>query len=334
MNTNEKGTEQEIIIYKGPKGTVKLRAQYERETMWATQEQIASLFGIERSVITKHFKNIFKDQELRENSVCAFFAHTAKDGKQYNVKFYNLDAIIAVGYRVNSKQATAFRIWATETLRDYLLHGYVLNRKALAESKYNTLKELEKTVAFIQTVASRKYLEQDEMASLLGVIRDYASSFDLLNEFDSGNVPLAHGKTKLIEFSYEEAIESVSLLKNDLIKRNEASELFGIERSEGLKSVIGNLHQSFGGHTLYKSVEERAAHLLYFVIKDHPLVDGNKRTAAFLFILFLKKHKALLKKNGEKKINDNALTALALLIAASDPKEKDQMIALVTQLIK
>ena len=210
----------------------------------------------------------------------------------------------------------------------------MLNKKALTESKYNTLKELERTVAFIRTVAARKYLEQDEMASLLSVIQDYTSSFALLNEFDSGKVQLAQSKTKLMPLSYEEAIEAISLLKKDLTKRGEASELFGLERDNGLKGVIGNVHQSFGGKILYGSVEERAAHLLYFVIKDHPFIDGNKRSAAFLFVLFLKRHKALLKKDGERKINNTALTALALLVAASDPKEKDQMIALITQLVK
>ncbi len=331
MKNNLEKNEQELVIYRGPKGVVKLRAQFERETMWATQAEMAMLFGVERSVITKHLKNIFDSGELKQKSNVQKM-HIANSDKPVN--YYDLDVILSVGYRVNSKQATAFRIWATETLRDYLLHGYVLNRKALAESKYNTLKELEKTVGFIQSVASRKYLEQDEMASLLSIIRDYANSFALLNEFDSGAVPLASGTARLVSFTYEEVIESITLLKNDLMRHGDASELFGVERENGLRGVIGNIHQSFGGHALYKSVEERAAHLLYFVIKDHPLIDGNKRTAAFLFILFLKKHKALMKKNGEKKINDNALTALALLIAASDPKEKDQMIALVTQLIK
>lgn len=324
-------------MYRGPKGAVTLRAQLEKETMWATLNQIADLFGVQKAAISKHINNITATGELSRKATVSILETVQTEGERQikrKIEYYNLDMIIAVGYRVNSKQATAFRIWATETLRDYLLHGYVLNRKALAESKYNTLKDLERTVQFIQTVATRKYLEQDEMASLLAVIRDYASSFALLNEFDSGSVALERGKAKLVSFPYEEVVEATSLLKKDLMKRGEASELFGVERDNGLKGVIGNIHQSFGGQTLYGSVEERAAHLLYFIIKDHPLVDGNKRTGAFLFILFLKKHKALLKKNGEKKINDAALTALALLVAASDPKEKEQMIALITQLIK
>lgn len=267
--------EKEIVMYRGPKGAVTLRAQLEKETMWASQADISALFGVERSVITKHLKNIFDSGELSQKSNVQKM-HIANSDKP--VTYYNLDVIIACGYRVNSKQATAFRIWATETLRDYLLHGYVLNRKALAESKYNTLKDLERTVQFIQTVATRKYLEQDEMAGLLAVIRDYASSFALLNEFDSGDIALERGKAKLVPFPYEEVVEATSLLKKDLMKRGEASELFGAERDNGLKGVIGNIHQSFGGQTLYGSVEERAAHLLYFIIKDHPLVDGNKRS--------------------------------------------------------
>jgi prophage maintenance system killer protein/phage regulator Rha-like protein len=331
---SRENTEQEIVIYRGPKGNVSLRAQFERETLWATQEQIALLFGTQRPAVTKHINNIFKEKELSENAVCSILEHTAKDGKQYKVKFYNLDMIIAIGYRVNSKQATSFRIWATETLREYLLHGYVLNRKALIESKYNTLKDLEKTVAFIQSVATRKYLGQDEMASLLSVIRDYTGSFALLNEFDSGSVALATSKRRMVSFTYEEARNALDVLKKDLLKSGDASELFGRERDQGLQSILGNIDQTFDGKELYKSIEERSAHLLYFVIKDHPLVDGNKRTGAFLFILFLKKNNALYKKNGEKKINDNALTALALLVAESDPKEKEQIIALITQLIK
>ncbi len=323
--------EQEIVIYRGPKGLVKLRAQYERETMWATQAEIAALFGVDRSVITKHLKNIFASGELVEKSNVQKM-HIAHSDKP--VSLYSLDVMLSVGYRVNSKQATAFRIWATETLRDYLLHGYALNRKALAESKYNTLKDLEKTIGFIQSVAARKFLEQDEIASLLSVIRDYAGSFALLNEFDSGEVPLARGRARLREFPYEEVLSAIVALKSDLAKRGEAGDLFGIERDDGLRSIIGNVHQTFGGRPLYPSVEERAAHLLYFAIKDHPLVDGNKRTGALLFILFLRKHGTLMRKSGERKINDNALTALALLIAASDPKEKEQIIALVTQLIK
>ena len=335
MQTDNK--ESEIVIYRSPKGAVTLRAQLEKETMWASLTQIAELFGRDKSVISRHIKDILGSGELNKKATVAKNATVQYEGKRQikrTIEYYNLDMILSVGYRVNSKQATTFRIWATETLRDYLLHGYVLNRKALSESKYNTLKDLERTVAFIRTVAARKYLEQDEMASLLSVIQDYASSFALLNEFDSGNVPLAQGKAKLMPLSYEDAVEAVSLLKKDLSKRGEASELFGVERDNGLKGVIGNVHQSFGGKTLYASVEERAAHLLYFVIKDHPFIDGNKRSAAFLFVLFLKRHKALLKKDGERKINDAALTALALLVAGSDPKEKDQMIALVTQLVK
>lgn len=326
--------EHDVVIYTGPKGNVSLRAQIEKDTIWATQEQMSQLFGTKRPAVTKHIKNIIKEGELKENAVCSILEHTARDGKTYKTQFYNLDAIIAVGYRVNSKYATQFRIWATETLRDYLLHGYVLNKQKLIQSKHNTIKELEKAIGFIQSVATRKKLDQDEMTSLLSVIKDYAHSFSLLNRYDTGDVEINITSQRPRDFSYENIFGKIQTLKTDLMKRKEATEIFAQERGADFKGIIGNIHQTFDGNILYKSVEERAAHLLYFIIKDHPFVDGNKRTGAFLFIHYLDLNKRLYRKNGERIINDNALTAIALLVAESDPKEKEQMVALITQLIR
>jgi len=251
------------------------------------------------------------------------------------MEYYNLDVMIAVGYRVNSKQATTFRKWATETLRDFMLHGYVLNRQRLIESKQNTIKGLEKTVDLIRTVASRKYLEQDEIVSLLDVIKGYAHSWFLLQEYDEGSLTLSTSTKKVTkQLAYESARHAIDALRVELVNKGEASDLFGNERDGTFAGILKSIYQTFGGKELYKSIEEKAAHLLYFIIKDHPFSDGNKRIGSFLFIIFLQQNGILRNKNGEKKLHDNTLVALALLVAESNPKEKEQIVALITQLIR
>ena len=246
--------------------------------------------------------------------------------------------ILSIGYRVNSKQATEFRKWATKTLREYLVRGYVLNEQRLSESKQNSIKELEKTIGFIKDVVLRRQLGQSEMESILGVIKDYAHSWSLLQKFDERDVSLAKGKVKSKILVYEDIRNAIDLLKTDLMRKGEAGDLFGNERGGEFQGILKTIYQTFGGSDLYPSVEEKAAHLLYFVIKDHSFSDGNKRIGSFLFIHFLSIHKILIRKDGgergQRKINDNALVALALLIAESDPAEKEQIVALVTQLIK
>ncbi len=333
MNKNLK--QENIVIYKGPKGDVALRAQFDKETVWATQADITDIFGTKRPAITKHLNNIFKDGELNEKSVCSILEHTASDGKKYKTKYYNLDAVIAVGYRVNSKQATMFRIWATKTLRGYLIKGYVVNEKRLKESTQNSLKELQKTLGFIQGTIKSRQLDSSEVDSLLSVIKDYTNSFILLNKYDEGDVTVAKNNLKSTQqFSYEFVRPAVDILKGQLIKSGDATDLFGNERNGSFSGILKTIYQTFDKKELYGSLEEKAAHLLYFIIKDHPFVDGNKRVGAFLFVLLLDKNKILYRKTGEKKINDSALVALALLVAQSDPKEKEQMVALITQLIK
>ncbi len=329
---------EDIVIYKGPKGNVTLRAQVEKDTMWASLSQIADLFGVQKAAVSKHIKNIYQTGELSQRATVSILETVQNEGKRTihrSMEYYNLDVMIAVGYRVNSKQATTFRKWATETLRDFMLHGYVLNRQRLIESKQNTIKGLEKTVDLIRTVASRKYLEQDEIVSLLDVIKGYAHSWFLLQEYDEGSLTLSTSTKKVTkQLAYESARHAIDALRVELVNKGEASDLFGNERDGTFAGILKSIYQTFGGKELYKSIEEKAAHLLYFIIKDHPFSDGNKRIGSFLFIIFLQQNGILRNKNGEKKLHDNTLVALALLVAESNPKEKEQIVALITQLIR
>jgi death-on-curing family protein len=322
----------EIYQTRGKKAQVEVRL--EGETVWLNQKQIAELFGTQRPAITKHLSNIFKSGELSEKSVSSILEHTAKDGKKYKIQFYNLDAIISVGYRVNSKSATRFRIWATKTLKDHLVKGYTLNEKRLQQVVQN-MRQLEQAVNLIQQSGSTTELSATEAKGLLEIITNYTHSFILLNQFDSNNLPDEKLNQNITyEIEYGEAIKAIAELKKLLVKKKEASGLFGNERDRGFESALNSVVQTFGGEYLYKSIEEQAAHLLYFVIKNHPFTDGNKRIGAFLFVWFLEKNKHRFKKSGELKINDNALVALALLVAQSNPDDKEIMIKLVMNLIR
>lgn len=319
----------EIIIYKSKSGEIELEIKIEKETVWLTQAQIALLFSTERSVITKHFNNIFKEGELLEKSNVQKM-HIPNSDKPVN--FYNLDAIISVGYRVNSKQATQFRIWATNTLKNYLLQGYVIDNARFLRSAEN-FEKLQKAIEFLQGKAQAEMLKGQE-AELLDILANYSKTFSLLEKYDKGQIEkIGEAKGKFV-LKYQICKKIIEELKNELVGRKEAGDLFGFEREKSFESIVGNLHQAFGGKELYPNTEAKSAHLLYLTIKDHPFSDGNKRIASFLFIYFLDKNDYLYRENGERKINDNALVALALLIAESNPKEKDQMIALITQLLK
>lgn len=320
-----------VVFYKDGKD-IRLDVRLEKETAWLTQAQITLLFGTERPAITKHLNNIFKSGELKKDSVCSILEHTATDGKTYKTAFYNLDAIISVGYRVNSKRATQFRIWATKTLKQYLVKGYALNEKRLLETK-EKFAQLQNTVAFLQRKSKKELLVGQEK-EILDLISAYAKTLTILDEYDKGALREAKGVRGKLILTYEECIKIIVEIKRELAAKKEASDLFGMERDGAFEGIIKGLYQTFGGQELYKTLESKAAHLLYLVIKDHPFLDGNKRSASFLFIYFLDKNDAVYRAGGEKKINDNALTALALLIAESEPTEKDQMIALITQLLK
>lgn len=324
-------TKSEIIIYKDQAGP-QLEVRFEGETAWLTQAQIAQLFGTKRPAITKHLTNIFKDGELSEKSVSSILEHTAADGKTYKVKFYNLDAVISVGYRVNSKRATQFRIWATQRLRDYILKGYAIDEKRLKEAENLKLGELTETLRLIQKAVATTRLAGYEK-ELFNIISDYADTWVALYQYDKGDIKLDVSKKKPRVLDYEKVARAIESLKSRLTKAGEATDIFGVQRSKELKGILGSIEQTFGGKELYKSIEEKAAHLLYFMIKDHPFVDGNKRIGSLLFILYLVENNFLYGKNGEKKINDNALTALALLVAESSPKQKDVMVKLTANLL-
>jgi death-on-curing family protein len=308
---------------------IEITAKLKDETVWITQKQICELFGRDKSVISRHIRNIFKSGELDKNSVVAKFATTASDGKIYQVEYYNLDVIISVGYRVNSKKATKFRQWATKVLKDYILKGYVLNQKKLKEN----FEEFKKEIELLQKAVKVQNIGEFEVKGFLDIVTKYAKSWILLNQFDENRLSIPEGKKAKFILDYDEAIYEIEKLKKDLISKKEATELFGMERENSFKGIIRNIYQTFDGIDLLPNIEEKAANLFYYIVKDHPFVDGNKRIGAFIFVLFLNKNNYLYDSEGELKINSNALISLALLIAHSNPKEKDLIIKLITNLI-
>lgn len=319
--------QQQIVIYKTNSGQPKIEVKLEDETVWLNQAQISQLFSTERSVITKHLGNIFKSGELQEKSNVQIL-HIA--GSDKPVKCYCLDVVISVGYRVNSKRATQFRIWATQILRDHILKGYTVNRERLSQLQGKRLDELEAAVGLIKRTIESRQLTSGQEKGLLKVITDYANAWVLLTKYDNGQVAKPKGLAKAkYSLSLDDALGAIDGLQSKMSRKLGDSQLFGKQRQDGLASIVGALNQTFGRKPLYPTIEDKAAHLLYFIIKDHPFVDGNKRIGAFLFIYFLSRSNYLLKKNGEKKINDNALVALTLLVAESDPQEKDVIIRLI-----
>ncbi|MDD3292552.1 MAG: virulence protein RhuM/Fic/DOC family protein [Candidatus Pacebacteria bacterium] len=320
----------EIVIYKDKSNKVDLDVRLEKETVWLSQQQMAILFGKNVRTINEHINNIFKEKELDKNSVIRKFRITASDGKKYNTNFYNLDIIISVGYRVKSVRGTQFRIWATKKLKEIIVKGYVVNQKRLKEGNIKNLKDLDQVISLTKRLIEAKQLDEKETEGVLRVVTDYANSWVLLQKYDEGSLLIPKKKVKVKNnINYDFAIQSIAQLKSDLLKKKEAGDLFGKQRNEMLQGILGNLCQSFGGNEIYPSIEERAAHLLYFIIKDHPFFDGNKRIASFLFILFLRKNNYFYNKKGKEKINDIGLVALALFIAQSDSKEKEGIIKLI-----
>ena len=304
----------EIILFENQ--NVKLEVNMKDETVWLNQEQMAKLFGKDRKTITRHIQNIYKDGELEENLVCSFFEHTASDGKKYNVRFYNLDMIISVGYRVNSKQGIIFRKWANKVLKDYLIKGYAIN--------YKRLEYLEKTIKLID-IAGRigADLKGSEAKEIIKVINNYSNALNLLDDYDYKRIVKPSGRKDNKKITYENCMEIISKLKF-----NSNSNLFALERDKGLQEIIGTIYQSFDGLDLYVSIEEKAANFLYLITKNHVFIDGNKRIAATLFIYFLEFYNILYDENGQV-IDNNTLVALTLLIAQSDPREKKVLIDLI-----
>lgn len=325
----------EIALYKTKEGAVQLEVTVDKETVRLTQKQMAQLFGVHVPAISKHIEHILDEGELASQGTISKMEIVQTEGKRSvkrSVEHYNLDMIIAVGYRINSKQGTHFRMWATNILRDHLLKGFTINQKRIQEEK---LKELEDTLHILKHTLSHTNINPDEAKGILSIITDYGSVWITLLRYDENklNELTPHPKKSVTHLTYEECTQAIHALKTDLKKKREASDLFGHERSKMLHGIIGNIHQSFDQADVYPTIEEKAAHLLYFLIKDHPFSDGNKRIGAFLFILFLAKNNYLLTITGEKKINDNALVAIALLVAESPPQQKNVMIKLIMSLI-
>ena len=304
----------EIILFENQ--GVKLEVNVKDETVWLNREQIAKLFGRDIKTIGKHINNALKEELSDDNSVVAKFATTATDGKIYQVEYYNLDMILSVGYRVKSKNGIVFRKWANKVLKDYMLKGYAVNQRRL--------EYLEKTIKLID-IANRidDRLENDDAKEILKVIGEYSRALDMLDEYDHRTLKKPDGNVDTRVITYDDCIAIINSLKY-----KEESELFGVERDKGLKAIIGNVYQSFSGQDIYNSIEEKAANLLYLVVKNHVFIDGNKRIAATLFIYFLKFYGILYNENG-KVIDNHTLTALTLLVAESNPKEKEVMIDLI-----
>ena len=319
-----------IEIYQSKDGQLELKVSLEQDTVWLSQVQMAELFATQRPAITKHLSSIFKAGELDENSTCSILEHVAEHGQTYKTKHYNLDAIISVGYRVNSSRATQFRIWATQTLKQHLVQGYTLNKRRLQERGI----EFEQAVALLSKTLANQQLVNDAGEAVLSVIADYARSWSLLQGYDEQSLhTLATQQINMQALDLNQVLAAIAQLKEALITKGEATELFGQVRGEGLASAIATIEQGFSDELFYPNVASRAAHLLYFVIKNHPLADGNKRSGSFLFLWYLRLNQHLLAKPVAQLINDNTLVALALLVAESQPEQKNLMIRLIEHFI-
>jgi prophage maintenance system killer protein len=317
-----------IIIYKNSEGESKIEVKMDGETVWLSQEQISQLFTVDRSVITKHINNIFKSGELKEKSNVQKM-HIPNSDKP--VKYFSLDMIISIGYRTNSIKATEFRIWANQILKNYLTKGYAIN-KQLLEEQNTKLKDIQNAIKFINDKKDSEILI-GQSGELISLIQEFANSFSILHEYDEEKLKLnENGQAKFI-LNYDQAKNIITDFKAKLTEKGEAGSLMGSEIENKFKGVVGSLYQTYDGIDLYASLEEKAANLLYLTIKDHPFSDGNKRIGSFLFIYFLSQNNYLYKASGEKKINDNALVALALLVAVSDPRDKEIMIKIISNLL-
>jgi len=329
MHTKAKG---EIILYKTPEGETEIDVKLEEETVWLTQEQICSLFNKVKSTISYHISSVFKEGELSKSSTVRKFRTVQIEGNRQierEIEHYNLDVIISVGYRVKSKRGTQFRIWANKVLKDYLVRGYALNEKKLKEQT-SRIKELEKTLDIFSKVTESYQLKQDEFAGIIKVVKDYTYALDVLDKYDNQTLTISSTNKEIsFKVTYEAAIKVINKMK----EKFGGSKLFGKEKDKSFKGTIGAIYQTFNKKELYPSIEEKAAHLLYFTIKNHSFIDGNKRIAAALFLWFLEMNNYLYSKDGAKRIPDNALVALCLLIAESNPKEKEMITRVIVNLI-
>ena len=312
----------EIIIYQTKSGALEFKGDFQRETIWANQAQIVELFGVDQSVVSRHVRNIFKDGEVEEKSNMQKM-HIASSDKP--IVLYSLDVILSVGYRTNSKVAIAFRKWATKTLREHIVKGFTLNKKVLVKN-YDEFLQAVETVKKLLPVNS-----QFQTVDALELIKLFAGTWFSLDAYDKSALPKLGLSKKQVDFTAEELAKALAELKKNLFMKNEAGEFFGREKQAGvIQGIIGNVFQSVFGNNAYETIEEKAAHLLYFMVKNHPFVDGNKRNGAFAFVWFLNKAKLL----NPTKITPEALTALTLLVAESKPNDKEHMVGLVLLLLK
>lgn len=327
LSVSENG---EVVIYSSPEHETLLEVKLVKDTVWLNLNQLSQLFNRDKSVISRHIKNIFSEKELSSSSTVANFATVEDEGErkvERQIEYYNLDVIISVGYRVKSKQGTQFRIWATKRLKEYLIQGYAINQQRL-----QSLEKLEfqKTVGIIQGILKNQELGLAESKGLLEVVLGYAGTWLFLKKYDEGlseEVTTHHKDKEKLTIDY--ARKAVKELKDNLLSKGLATEIFGIEREHQLDSIISNLYQTFGGQDLYSTLELKAANLFYQVIKDHPFVDGNKRVGCYLFTVFLHLNNALYNKDQTLRITDTVLVALALMIAESNPKDKELVVKII-----
>ena len=319
-----------IEIYRSQDGSIQLKVKLENDTVWLTQSQMAELFGVDRTSIVRHIRNIYKSEELDQNSTCAKNAQVRTEGNRSilrEIPYYNLDMIISVGYRVNSKNATSFRRWATSVLKQYLIKGYAINQQIKLD-RYNELKDVVRLMS--RTVVMQEEVTSEEYGGLFNVISDYVYALDTLDHYDYQSLSIQKTtKEEPFRATYENAMEAINALK----EKFGGSQWFANEKDDSFKSSIGQIYQTFGGEDLYPSVEEKAAMLLYLVVKNHSFSDGNKRIAAMLFLWFLNNNHVLYAEEGHKRIADNTLVALTLMIAESRTEEKDVMVKVVVNLI-
>ena len=318
-----------IEIYQTNDGKTCVDVYFEQNTVWLTQGQIVELFDKNKRTISEHIRNIFKEGELQEDSVVRQSRITAADGKSYNVNHYNLDVIISVGYRVKSQQGTQFRIWATERLREYLVQGYALNQQRFDQNAA----ELQQAIALIRKAAQAPDINATTGRGLVEIVSRYTQTFLWLQRYDEGLLNDPQGQIGGDLPTPEIAMQALQELKQALMARGEATALFAHPREDGLSAIFGNLNQSAFGESAYPTIESKAAHLLYFVVKNHPFSDGNKRSGAFLFVDFLHRNQRLLNERGEPVINDTGLAALTLLVAESDAKQKETLIRLIMHML-
>ncbi len=310
-----------LAIYQAKNGAIEFRGDFDKDTIWGTQKQIVDLFGVDQSVISRHIKNIFEDGEIEQKSNMQKM-HIANSDKP--VAFYSLDIILGVGYRTNSKVAIEFRKWATNILKEHIIKGYTINKKQIAKNYDNFMQ----AVTSIQNLLPEHIMLDPKL--VLELVKEFANTWVALDAYDKESLKAIGLTKKSIKFSGQELTTAIVSFRTELIKKKAATEIFAQERSVGsIEGIMGNVLQSFGGKPVYASIEEKAAHLLYFMVKNHPFVDGNKRSGAFAFVWFLRKTKV----KGIRNINPSSLTVLTLLIAESRPNKKDQMTALVTTLL-